>query len=60
MKLNLLEFAENSEKMLKSSFGAIKVNVVNVPQIQITQCGCSSKIPSENLTFIDIEMILVW
>ena len=34
--------------------------VVNVPRIQITQSGCSSKIPSKNLTFSGIENILGW
>ena len=31
-----------------------------VPWIQITQCGSSSKIPLENLTFSDIEIISGW
>ena len=34
--------------------------MVNVPRIQITQHECSSIIPSENLTFRDIEINLRW
>ena len=34
--------------------------MVNVPRIQITQHECSSIIPSKNLTFSDIEIMLCW